>query len=443
MSHPNRSSVTPTVLCAAGLLGAIYLLQASATAQPVLHAPAAPATQPKDVPTAAAQRVLQNVEITPEGGVNFYTTFKGQRRRSLAISPQGSLIAGGVSQGAKTPFTNDPPTIDPSDYDRAGASGGRNWIHDFYFGRFTPGHGQPRLYSRGMFLWGRGDSPDIQLGRTGPDNSECPHTPPHDPPGTKNPECLHTTYGPLTDTRPGTSLGKIVFVNWGEGEFQGDLARITARNDTVATKTKNPGSLHFATAGPSVGTDEKQAARAWRDGIDRLVIRSNGYVGIGDQPSPRERLHVQGNIRADGNVIAKGDVVATGAKKFAIAHPTKPAATLMHAAIEGPEAAVYYRGEGQLVGGKAIVRLPEYFEALTRREGRTVMLTNVDGFDRLAIERQAGRQVADGRFVVIADNSASTQAFTWEVKAVRADVAPLIVEGQADPQGLSIGSRTP
>jgi hypothetical protein len=36
--------------------------------------------------------------------------------------------------------------------------------------------------------------------------------------------------------------------------------------------------------------------------------------------------------------------------------------------------------------------------------------------------------VAARRFVVIADNSASSQAFTWEVKAVRADVAPLIVE---------------
>ena len=30
------------------------------------------------------------------------------------------------------------------------------------------------------------------------------------------------------DTEPGTSLGKIVFVNRGEGEWQGDLAGITA-----------------------------------------------------------------------------------------------------------------------------------------------------------------------------------------------------------------------
>src|SRR5688572_27770728 len=187
-------------------------------------------------PTPAAQAMLQNMEITPEGGINFYTTFKGKRMRSLAISPQGSLIAGGVSYGAKTPLTDDPPTLDPTEYDKAGAGGGRNWVHDFYFGRFMPGEGQPRLYSRGMFLWGRGDSPDIQLGRTGPDNAK-------------------TTYGPQEDTAPGTSLGKIVFVNWGEGQFQGDLAGITARNDTVATSTKNPGSLHFHVAGASTFKD--------------------------------------------------------------------------------------------------------------------------------------------------------------------------------------------
>jgi hypothetical protein len=351
----------------------------------------------------SSTNVLQYSEVTAEGGVNFYTNYEGRRMRSFAITPQGSLVAGGVSR-VGTPLTDEPPTIDPTEYDKAGASGGRNWIHDFYFGRFTPGHGQPRLYTRGVFLWGRGDSPDIQLGRTGPDNAK-------------------TTYGPPEDTEPGTSLGKICFVNWGDGEFQGDLATITARNDTVATKTKNPGSLHFHTAGESKFTDPAQAARAWRDGPSRMVIRSNGYVGIGDEPNPSERLHVEGNIRADGNFIAKGDIVAQGAKKFAIEHPTRQGMTLVHAAIEGPEAAVYYRGEGQLVSGRAVVQLPEYFEALTAQSGCTVMLTNVDGFDRLSVERQENMQVKDGRFVVISDFPASTQAFSWEVKAIRSDIA--------------------
>jgi hypothetical protein len=377
----------------------------------------------------AAQSVLQNMEITKDGGINFYTTFNGKRIRSLAISPQGSLIAGGVSRGAKTPFTNEPPTIDPTEYDKAGASGGRNWIHDFYFGRYIAGEGQPRLHTRALIMWGRGDSPGIQMGRTGPDNTECTHTPRHEPPGShQNPHCQPTTYGPVSDTQPNTSLGKIVFVNWGEGEFQGDLASITARNDTVATKTKNPGSLEFHVAGQTTFTDPKRAARAWRDGPSRMVIRSNGYVGIGDDPSASERLHVHGNILSEGNITAAGDVVARGAKKFAIPHPSKESGILVHAAIEGPEAAVYYRGEAQLIDGRAVVRLPEYFEALARKEGRTVMLTNVDGFDRLAVQRQGGRQVANGEFIVISESGSSSQAFTWEVKAARADIASLNVE---------------
>src|SRR4051794_36009313 len=103
-----------------------------ASAEP---APQGPAGQQTGVaPTTAAGSVLENIEITPDGGVNIYTRFKGKRMRSLAISPQGSLIAGGVSR-VGTPFTDEPPTIDPVEYDKAGAGGGRNWIHDFYFGR--------------------------------------------------------------------------------------------------------------------------------------------------------------------------------------------------------------------------------------------------------------------------------------------------------------------
>lgn len=126
-----------------------YLSPSKSWGQRVDNAAESPPAQPKLPP---------NIEITPEGGVNFYTTFQGKRMRSFAISPQGSLIAGGVSR-AGTPLTNDPPTIDPVEYDKAGAGGGRNWVHDFYFGRFMPGEGQPRLYSRGMFLWGRSLTP--------------------------------------------------------------------------------------------------------------------------------------------------------------------------------------------------------------------------------------------------------------------------------------------
>jgi hypothetical protein len=115
-------------------------------------------------------------------------------------------------------------------------------------------------------------------------------------------------------------------------------------------------------------------------------------------------------------------------KNFVIAHPTDPARYLVHATLEGPEGAVYYRGSAQLDRGRAEVALPSYFEALTRKEGRTVQLTNVDGFDKLAVSTQSGQRILAGRFIVVSDNPASTQAFDWEVKAVRADGPPLEAE---------------
>ena len=60
---------------------------------------------------------------------------------------------------------------------------------------------------------------------------------------------------------------------------------------------------------------------------------------------------------------------------------------------EGPEAGVYYRGTAQLKNGVATVKLPSYFEALTRKEGRTISLTNVDGFDRLAVKKVKGAKI--------------------------------------------------
>ncbi len=142
--------------------------------------------------------------------------------------------------------------------------------------------------------------------------------------------------------------------------------------------------------------------------------KNHGNAGIGTT-SPNSTLQVNGNI------------VGT-TKNFQIPHPLGTKNWLIHSTIEGPEIAVYYRGEGQLVNGTAIVVLPAYFEKLTRKENRTVILTNIDGFDRISIKSQNSKQVVNGTFVVYSDNTASSQEFFWEVKAVRADVPVLVAE---------------
>jgi len=148
-------------------------------------------------------------------------------------------------------------------------------------------------------------------------------------------------------------------------------------------------------------------------GINMTMLQ-NGRVGIGTV-SPGYDLDVNGTFAAT-------------IKNFDIRHPLDSAKRLIHSTLEGPEIAVFYRGESQLLNGRAEVKLPDYFEALTRKEGRTVLLTPKFDVDE-PISNLAASSVMDGKFTVRAiDSNNPTQKFYWEVKAVRSDQPFLQVE---------------
>ena len=175
-----------------------------------------------------------------------------------------------------------------------------------------------------------------------------------------------------------------------------------------------------------------------------LVFDGTGKIGMGIDP-PINKLHVGGSIGATSWIGAgcevacetsggyailypDGRIVATGVKSFEIPHPLDPTKKLVHAAIEGPEAGVYYRGEGRLVNGKALISLHDYFEALTAINHRTVLLTPKFDSDE-PISNLAASAVKDGKFSVrAADSQNPSQKFYWEVKAIRNDIPPLVVE---------------
>jgi len=149
------------------------------------------------------------------------------------------------------------------------------------------------------------------------------------------------------------------------------------------------------------------------------------------------------DVNATRNINAGNDINCGGSKNFRIAHPLEPRARqLVHAALEGPEAAVFYRGEGELRDGKVEIVLPRYFEALTRLAERTVMVTPICADDEM-VSALAATPVAGGRFRVraITPGNAS-QRFWWEVKAVRADLAPLDVEVVASASELAADEMT-
>ncbi len=160
-----------------------------------------------------------------------------------------------------------------------------------------------------------------------------------------------------------------------------------------------------------------QKLRFFRDKGDNVyevvVLTKEGKVGIGTS-NPGYTLQVNGSFSVSGY------------KYFEIRHPLDPDnKVLTHSSLEGPEASVYYRGEAQLEKGEAQVVLPAYFEALTRKDERTVQLTPVGGWSPLYVMKG----VEGGKFLVRAAAGGNpSQRFYWEVKAVRADLAPVEVE---------------
>jgi hypothetical protein len=113
-------------------------------------------------------------------------------------------------------------------------------------------------------------------------------------------------------------------------------------------------------------------------------------------------------------------VDSSNVKNFTIQHPNKTDNWLVHACAEGATSDVFYRGEGQLKSGICVVTLPDYFEALTETEGRSVMLTPIAD-EHGMVANLAAYEIEDGQFLVeqIGGYHVPDQRFWWRVDAVR------------------------
>lgn len=172
--------------------------------------------------------------------------------------------------------------------------------------------------------------------------------------------------------------------------------------------------------------------------LSGYTSEGNGYPTIQTHhvigPSGSEALSLEITWEG-GHILSKNVIIGddwgffSKQKHFLINHPLDlENKYLIHSTLEGPEIAVFYRGEAQLSNGEAIISLPDYFEALTRKENRTVLLTPKFS-DDAPISMLAASEVKDGTFTVkMIDSKNPSQKFYWEVKAVRADVEKLEVE---------------
>ncbi len=147
-------------------------------------------------------------------------------------------------------------------------------------------------------------------------------------------------------------------------------------------------------------------------------IESNSELRIGGSSIIEGAQHVYGSAAVDGSMVVWGSFYCPS-KSFIIDHPIKKNMYLVHGSYEGPEFGLIYRGHDQLKNGKAIVKLPAYFEKLTKKENRTVQLTCINGWSTIYVEGA----VKENKFTVNLHGKEGNknQEFDWQVMAVRND----------------------
>ena len=226
---------------------------------------------------------------------------------------------------------------------------------------------------------------------------------------------IYPTYNIVPSTQSNTGGGSWYF---GSGAWSGNISG--ADSVTGLTYANGTGSQLFTlSSAPGQASLQLDGSVFVGDGLgsspDGLTAASDGY------------LVVQNNAYVGGNLSVSGTLTAT-TKNFKITDPLNPNDWLYHSSLEGPEVGVYYRGLAQLKNGVAVVKLPNYFETLTRKADRTVLLTPQFTNINQPVSELAASSVVNGEFTVKAiDNNNPSQAFSWEVQAVRADVPPLQV----------------
>jgi hypothetical protein len=99
------------------------------------------------------------------------------------------------------------------------------------------------------------------------------------------------------------------------------------------------------------------------------------------------------------------------AKTFVIDHPRDDDRYLVHACLEGPEAGVYYRGEGKITNGESTeILLPSYAKEF---DNFTIQITPIELINKFGATR-----VKDGKFKVIGENG----EFYWLVHGKRSNI---------------------
>ena len=182
------------------------------------------------------------------------------------------------------------------------------------------------------------------------------------------------------------------------------FTQFNAGGDWIFPATVSAGNAVFngfhigsypSTPAPGISTEGKHVVINPTTNGNVLLCRDSGTSGTSFCDATGTG-NVVGFVDTTGNATFNGNLTA-GTKTFRIPHPIDKSKDLIHGCLEGPEHAVFYRGEGECIDGVAEVVLPDYFEALTSPVDRTVML-DADGNDIEPELMLGATAVSDGKF---------------------------------------------
>ena len=130
------------------------------------------------------------------------------------------------------------------------------------------------------------------------------------------------------------------------------------------------------------------------------------------------KVHENGATTVTGTLDVSGAI--TGAtKEFVIEHPTKPNMKLHHGSLEGPEHAVYVRGQHNA----SVITLPDYWEGLVDEDTITVQLTPIGEHQELFV-----KQIKNGKVRVASKKRNQMLKYFYFIQGERKDVEKLEVE---------------
>lgn len=117
-----------------------------------------------------------------------------------------------------------------------------------------------------------------------------------------------------------------------------------------------------------------------------------------------------GRFQGDLHVV---DELTAGTKTFKIDHPLKPKSHyLYHSVVESPDMLNIYKGRAKTKNKKAIIELPDYFEALNK--DFEYQLTPIKKLAIICVKKE----IKDNKFEI---ESSEDCEFSWQVTGVRKD----------------------